>query len=96
MMEAPGSKRLKPKHDEMPSNIAFKFNLRRYIMVAAAAATPPISVVVLDRPNPLGGDVVEGRGLHSSSSQLNSSALDGIGGTRRGCVAHVEGLLWGV
>jgi len=30
------------------------------VMVAAAAATPPISVVVLDRPNPLGGEVVEG------------------------------------
>ena len=30
------------------------------VMVAAAAAQPPISVVVFDRPNPLGGEVVEG------------------------------------
>lgn len=30
------------------------------VMVAAAAAEPPISVVVFDRPNPLGGEVVEG------------------------------------
>jgi uncharacterized protein YbbC (DUF1343 family) len=28
--------------------------------VAAAAASPPIRVVVFDRPNPLGGEVVEG------------------------------------
>ena len=30
------------------------------VMVAAAAAKRPISVVVLDRPNPLGGEVLEG------------------------------------
>jgi len=34
---------------------------------------------------------LEGRGLHSSISQLNLSALDGIRGTRRGCVAHDKG-----
>ena len=32
-----------------------------------------------------------GRGLHSSTSQLNMSALYGIGGARRGCVACVTG-----
>jgi hypothetical protein len=31
-----------------------------------------------------------GRGLHSSTSQLNQSAFDGIGGARRGCVARVK------
>jgi uncharacterized protein YbbC (DUF1343 family) len=31
-----------------------------YVAVAAAAAQPPIAVVVFDRPNPLGGEVVEG------------------------------------
>jgi len=33
-----------------------------------------------------------GRGLHSSTSQLNWSAFYGIGGARRGCVAHVKGV----
>ena len=37
-----------------------------------------------------------GRGLHSSTFQLNLSALYGIGGARRGCVARVEGVLGGV
>jgi len=36
------------------------------------------------------------RGLHSSTFQLNLSALHGIGGARRGCVARVEGVLEGV
>ena len=30
-MKPPGTKRLKLKYDEPPSNFAFKFNLRRYI-----------------------------------------------------------------
>ena len=30
------------------------------VMVASAAAEPPLAVVVFDRPNPLGGDIVEG------------------------------------
>jgi hypothetical protein len=36
------------------------------------------------------------RALHSSTSQLNLSAFYGIGGARRGCVAHVKGVLKGV
>ena len=35
---------------------------------------------------------VDGRGLHSFTSQLNLSACYGIGGARRGCVAHVKGV----
>jgi hypothetical protein len=36
------------------------------------------------------------RGLHSSTFQLNLSALYGIGDVRRGCVARVgEGSVWG-
>ena len=35
---------------------------------------------------------VNGRGLHSSTFQLNLSALYGIGGARRGCVARVQGV----
>jgi len=33
-----------------------------------------------------------GRGLHSFTSQLNLSANYGIGGARRGCVAHFTGV----
>ena len=33
-----------------------------------------------------------GRGLHLSTSQLNLSALHGIGGARRGRVARVKGV----
>jgi len=31
-LKAPGSKRVKVKHDEPVSKFAFKFNLRRYTM----------------------------------------------------------------
>jgi hypothetical protein len=30
-LNAPGTKRLKPKYDRLLSNVAFKFNLRHYI-----------------------------------------------------------------
>jgi hypothetical protein len=36
------------------------------------------------------------RGLHSFTSQLTFSVFYGLGGARRGCVAHVKGVLWGV
>jgi hypothetical protein len=36
------------------------------------------------------------RGLHSSTFQLNLSALYGIGGARRDCVAHIKRVLGGV
>jgi len=36
------------------------------------------------------------RGLHSSTFQLNLSALYGIGSARRGCVARDKGVSWGV
>jgi len=35
-----------------------------------------------------------GRGLHSSTFQLNLSALYGTGGARKGCVARVKGVFW--
>ena len=40
--------------------------------------------------------LVAGRGLHSSTSQLNLGACCGIGGARRGCEARVRGVLGGV
>jgi len=33
-LKAPGTERLKLKYDNMPSRLAFKFNLRRYSMAA--------------------------------------------------------------
>ena len=39
-----------------------------------------------------GGGGGGGRGLHSSTFQLNLSALYGIGGARRGCAAHAKGV----
>ena len=41
-------------------------------------------------------DLLAGRGLRSSTSQLNLSAFREIGGGRRGCAAHVKGALSGV
>jgi len=37
MLKPPGTKRLKLKYDESPSNFAFKFNLRRYNQVTPRA-----------------------------------------------------------
>jgi hypothetical protein len=37
-----------------------------------------------------------GRGLHSFTSQLTLSAIYGIGGARRGCVACIKGVSGGV
>jgi len=36
-----------------------------------------------------------GRGLHSLASELNLSAVYGVEGARRGCVARVKGVLEG-
>ena len=51
-MKAPGSERLKLKCDDLLSNAALNFNLRRYIkargrLEAEAAARPPPHVVRL-------------------------------------------------
>jgi len=37
-----------------------------------------------------------GRGLHSFTYQLNFSAVYGVGGAHRGCVARTKGVLGGV
>jgi hypothetical protein len=44
------------------------------------------------KPQGGGSDEEDGRGLHSSTFQLNLSASYGIGGARRDCVAHVKGV----
>jgi hypothetical protein len=57
---------------------------------APAGVSPPRP------PTPLGGFVGNlyqlGRGLHSLTSELNFSAFYWIGGARRGCVTHVQGV----
>jgi hypothetical protein len=85
---------LKLTHDEPHSNFAFKFNLRRYSegTNGGYAFTPSFREVedvvrgVLDQLVL----AVSGRGLHSFTSQLKSSAFYGIGGARRGSVARVK------
>jgi hypothetical protein len=80
-LKARGIKRLKLKFDKLRSNFAFKFNLRRYAVVAADYA------FVIHTTNPSSGDqgelyaevvrglgeVLVGRGLHSLTSELNLS-----------------------
>jgi hypothetical protein len=55
---------LKLKYDEPLSNVAFKFSLRRYNLAAVIDA----------RASELGRRYT-GRGLHSSTSQLNLSRV---------------------
>jgi hypothetical protein len=74
MLKAPGTKRLKLKCDDVASSFAFNFNLRRYIL------SPNMCVERKSVPDLIG------RGLHSSTFQLNLSAVCGIGGATRGCL----------
>jgi hypothetical protein len=45
MLKPPGTKRLKLKYDELLSNLAFKFNLRRYNMVIKVMVSSRTSAV---------------------------------------------------
>ena len=67
-LKPPGAKRLKLNCDVLLSTSAFKFNLRRYIMGAAAV----LFVLALEHRLPNVKTIV-GRGLHSSTFQLNLS-----------------------
>ena len=80
-LKAPESKPLKLEHEKALSKYAFKFNLRRSTKVETLVDWR------LNRPM-----VVLGRGLHSSTFQLNLSALHVIGGARRRCVAGIKGV----
>ena len=90
-LKSPGTKHLKLKTETLLSNFDFKFNLRCYAMRALLVLF--MRDVLLSRGE--WRDVV-GRGLHSSTFQLNLSALYGIGGARSGCAARVEGVFGGV
>ena len=79
---------MKLEYDGLLSSFAFKFNLRRY----NKGPVLPAFVYTASVTN----DMKLGKGLHSSTFQLNVSSLYGIGGARRGCVARVMGVLGGV
>ena len=86
-LKAPGSKRLKLEDEKMLSNFAFKFHLRRYTWDGLGATR-----LAFDKFGSMLAYTkcevqTSGRGLHSSTFQLNLSALYGTGGARRGCVA---------
>ena len=42
--KVPGTKRLNLKYDELPSNIAFKFNLRRYNKARTVDGGTPLHI----------------------------------------------------
>jgi hypothetical protein len=77
VLKAPENKRLKLKCDEPFSKLAFKFNVRRYILVFIANIAYN---KFYEAKSALG------RGLHSFTFRLNVSALCGIGVACRGCL----------
>ena len=70
-LKAPGTKRLKLKCDEPLSDFAFNLNLRRYILSSLSSF---MSIAVLLFLFLIVFAIV-GRGLHSSTSQLNLSGI---------------------
>ena len=83
--------------EKLVSNSGFKFNLRRFTLASLCLKHNQRSEECGCHCHTfMNQDAVIGRGLHSSTFQLNLSALYGIGGERRDCVAHVKGVLGGV
>jgi len=87
-LKAPGTKCLKLRYDQMLFhfcfNFAFIFNLRRYITalvafqagIASGVGTVQITVVpgaLYAAASTASNDIVRGRGLYSSTSQLTLS-----------------------
>jgi len=68
---------LETEHDVPPSNFAFNLNLRRYSVASEAEE---------DNEDELEKLFAGGRGLHSSTFQLNASAFCGIGAAFRRCL----------
>ena len=86
-LKAPGCERLKLKYDDLLSNVALNFMLRHY------NEKTPLHRAVESMSRE--GTRMLGRGSHSFTSQLNLIDLYGVGGARRGCVAHAKGVLGG-
>ena len=66
-LKAPGTKRLKLKYDELLSNLAFKFNLRRYTLVLDEVSM--INGELLDKLDAV-GRAVRGGGMHGAPHPL--------------------------
>jgi len=76
----PGTERLKLICDDPLTNLAFEFNLRRYTVANSGPHTNASQFYVtaaplafLDGKKVAFGRVIDGRGLHSSTFQLNLS-----------------------
>jgi hypothetical protein len=76
-LKAPGTKRLKLKHDEVHTSFAFKINLRRYNLAAE-----------LEQAEEEEEDHARGRGLHSTTLQLKLSRFFVIYPAHRHKLSH--------
>ena len=63
-LTAPGTQRLKEKHDEPLSSLAFKFNLRRYNVFTAASKTSEVG----RRRSPVSTPVLKAPGVSATSA----------------------------
>ena len=83
MLKAPGAKRLKLKYDEMPSNIALRFNLRRYIRVpgkdGAVTGGTPLPPDTTDRPTGAGVITSGMAGMNVGTTGVASARTHGQG-----------------
>jgi len=99
-LEPPITIRLNSKYIGLLSNVAFEFDLRRYVTAFSDNFGGACSSCSADmKCGPNNG----GRGLHSFTFQLNVSAFCGIGGALRVCselilrvFGRCRGVLWGV
>jgi len=90
VLKAPGTKRLKPKYDELLLNVAFKFNLRRCVKGGgtakrlnhmSAGATALAASAVAEMPPPMslagcgGGHARRARALYFHGRRAHSSTF---------------------
>jgi len=92
---------LKLKFDEVVSSFAFKFKLRRYKLAQQHQQQLRMFWQQQMQEIETASDFKNhqlplGRGLHSSTFQLNLGTLNGIAGARRGCVSRMKGVIGGV
>ena len=76
VLKAPGSMLLNLRYDGLLSDVAFRFNLRRYNQGGRENVEEAFAYVVQEYLTDI---TASGRGLHSFTSRLNLSAFHGIG-----------------